>query len=289
MSSLSTPTHYHPNKPESNLIIDLTLLNYSAIDAWPKFNWECKVPESTKSISSDHMAITWTIFEHDQDRRSTSASLDPEFILDPALEEEWIEKYINHIESHDLPSQPDTPKDADRIAGAILEAMSTTSNTVFKQCMKKGKGPVHSPWWTDACSEALHNLKCNPDNCNKDQLCATLQSAIRMAHHTHADCICTEITSSKVFDILKWFTGKCHSLMPPIKTNGPIAMHPHLKAEAFLKQFFPSSSSPLISLEPLGIPELLVQHFQPITADKIIASLLQTSNKSAPGAFGSNY
>ncbi|KAJ1304041.1 hypothetical protein OPQ81_008449 [Rhizoctonia solani] len=149
MNNLSTPTHYHPNRPKSNLIINLTLLNYSAINAWAKFNWECKIPESTKSI-------------------------DPGFILDPALEEEWIEKYTQFIESQDLPSIPDSPKDADRITGAILEAMSTASNSIFKQQVKKGKGPAHSPWWMDACSEAPHNLKHNPDNHDKDQLHAAL-------------------------------------------------------------------------------------------------------------------
>ncbi|KAJ1306059.1 hypothetical protein OPQ81_010772 [Rhizoctonia solani] len=174
MNDLSIPTHYHPNSPKSNSIIDLTLLNYSAVNAWPEFNWECKIPESTKLIGSDHMAITWTILEHDQAKRAQNTALDPKFILDPALKEEWIKKYINHIESHDLPFEPDTPKDADRIAGAILEAMSTTSNSIFKQQVKKGKGPVHSPWWTDACSEALHNLKHNPDNHDKDQLHTTL-------------------------------------------------------------------------------------------------------------------
>ncbi|KAJ1299590.1 hypothetical protein OPQ81_012011 [Rhizoctonia solani] len=120
------------------------------------------------------MAITWTIFEHNQDKKADNAIQDLGFILDPALKEEWIEKYNIHLESHDLPSHPDTPEDADRIAGAILEAMSTTSESIFKQCMKKGKGPVCSPWWTDMCSEALHNLKHNPDNHNKDQLHATL-------------------------------------------------------------------------------------------------------------------
>ncbi|KAJ1300568.1 hypothetical protein OPQ81_002222 [Rhizoctonia solani] len=38
MNNLSTPTHYHLNRPKSNLIIDLTLLNYSAINTWAKFN-----------------------------------------------------------------------------------------------------------------------------------------------------------------------------------------------------------------------------------------------------------
>ncbi|KAJ1299446.1 hypothetical protein OPQ81_002694 [Rhizoctonia solani] len=79
--------------------------------------------------------------------------------------------------------------------------------------------------------------------------------------------------------------------MPPIKspTDGSVATHPVRKAEHLAHQFFHDSSSPNISLEPLGVPSHPKHPFQPITTEEIIASLKQTSNRSAPGAFGMNY
>ncbi|KAJ1301861.1 hypothetical protein OPQ81_009088 [Rhizoctonia solani] len=90
-------------------------------------------------------------------------------------------------------------------------------------------------------------------------------------------------------EVVRWETPRPHA---PPSNPPPTVVSPRTqfeKPENFAHQFFRDSSSPNISLEPLGVPNHPKRPFQPITTEEIIASLKQTSNRSAPGAFGANY
>ncbi|CEL62828.1 hypothetical protein RSOLAG1IB_12578 [Rhizoctonia solani AG-1 IB] len=39
-----------------------------------------------------------------------------------------------------------------------------------KKPKKTGPTLARSPWWTEECSQAVHDLKHNPENKNKDKL-----------------------------------------------------------------------------------------------------------------------
>ncbi|QRW26632.1 Reverse transcriptase from mobile element jockey protein [Rhizoctonia solani] len=111
------------------------------------------------------------------------------------------------------------------------------------------------------------------------------------ACRSNGDRILSKIRTSKVFELLKWFQGKQRSLLPPIKNpnGGLTATHPHHKAKNLAKQFFPPIANPNVTLQPLGIKRMPKRAFQEITVDKIANAIKSTSNKSSPGAFGSNY
>ncbi|QRW23104.1 Reverse transcriptase (RNA-dependent DNA polymerase) [Rhizoctonia solani] len=67
------------------------------------------------------------------------------------------------------------------------------------------------------------------------------------------------------------------------------ATHPHNKAKHLGLQFFPQVNSPHVTLEPLGLKSTPQRPHQPITSAEVRSVLELTSNRSAPGAFGSNY
>ncbi|QRW18672.1 Reverse transcriptase (RNA-dependent DNA polymerase) [Rhizoctonia solani] len=292
MNHTSHPTRIASN-PASNSIIDLTFLNNRAVEAWPDFNWEVDTPSTGRSCGSDHMAITWSIQPFDQDEPVEEAILTSHRPIDPKREDKWVEAYAKALKKFDLPEDPNTAEDADLITGAILEAMSTATIKTMPDGNKKKKsnGPPRSPWWNAECSGALNDLKHNPENRTREQLRSTLRGAIRRARRSHGDRILAEIRTSKVFESLKWFQGKRRSLLPPIKSpdGGLTATHPHHKAKNLAKQFFPSIANPNISLHPLGIRAMTKRPFQEISTDEIANAIKCTSNKSSPGAFGSNY
>ncbi|KAF8749221.1 Reverse transcriptase (RNA-dependent DNA polymerase) [Rhizoctonia solani] len=274
LNHLSLPTHIVPRSPASNAIIDLTLLNSRAVDAWPNLNWEVEAQSSGKSLGSDHMAITWTIGPHDQAESVGVTEPSPRHLIDTSRQKKWTQEYMRQVQKNPLPTDPSVAEDADRMTSIILDAMSNATRLVMPSppCQKRA-GPVRSPWWTDECSEAVHNLKHNPDQKPREQLRAALRGAIRRARKSRGDKILAEISTQRVFDVLKWYQ----------------ATHPHDKAKHLGLQFFPQVNSPHVTLEPLGLKSTPRRPHQPITSAEVRSALELTSNRSAPGAFGSNY
>ncbi|CCO31565.1 hypothetical protein BN14_05610 [Rhizoctonia solani AG-1 IB] len=293
MNNTHLPTHYVPCSPTSNAIIDLTLLNSRAMDTWPNFNWEVETLASGRSLGSDHKAITWSMGPHNQAKPTVVMEKAPGYPIDPSCQDKWIGFYMRHIHKADLPKDPKTAKDADRITGENQKKKLAKCNKNYKgkKPKKKGNTGARSPWWTEECSQAVHNLTHNPENKDKEQLRGALQGAIQRARKSHGEKILVEISTDRVFNCLKWFQGKSRPLIPPIKCpNGGItATHPADKALNFGKQFFPSVNRVPISLEPLGIKSTPKRPHHYITKEEISCLLSKTSNCSTPGAFGSNY
>ncbi|KAF8709680.1 hypothetical protein RHS03_03328, partial [Rhizoctonia solani] len=233
LNHLNLPTHIVPRSHTSNAIIDLTLLNSQAVDAWPNLNWEVEAQFSGKSLGLDHMAITWTIGPHNQAEPVEVTEPSPRHIIDTSCQKKWTQEYMRQVQKTPLPTDPRLAKEADRITSSILEAMSNATKIVMPTPSRQKKpGPVRSPWWTDECSEAVHNLKHNPDQKPREQLRASLHGAIRRAKKHRGDKILAEISTQRVFDVLKWYQGKQQSILPPIHhpVSGITATHPHNKA-----------------------------------------------------------
>ncbi|QRW16424.1 Reverse transcriptase (RNA-dependent DNA polymerase) [Rhizoctonia solani] len=273
MNHTSHPTRIASN-PASNSIIDLTFLNNRAVEAWPDFNWEVDTPSTGRSCGSDHMAITWSIQPFDQDEPVEEAILTSHRPIDPKREDKWVEAYAKALKKFDLPEDPNTAEDADLITGAILEAMSTATIKTMPDGNKKRKvtdrRDPHGGTPSAQARSTISNItpRTAPEN----------NFAQRYAAPSDAHVEATEI-------------GKRRSLLPPIKSpdGGLTATHPHHKAENLAKQFFPSIANPNISLHPLGIRAMTKRPFQEISTDEIANAIKCTSNKSSPGAFGSNY
>ncbi|GAB1526283.1 hypothetical protein RhiTH_009450 [Rhizoctonia solani] len=256
-----------------------------AVDTWPNLNWEVEAQSSGKSLGSDHMAITWTIGLHDQAKPVGVTEPSPRHIINTSCQKKWTQEYMWQVQKNPFPTDLQSAKEADRITSMILEAMSNATKTVMPAplCQKK-PSPIRSPWWTDKCSEAVHNLKHNPDQKSRDQLRLALHGAIRRAKKHQGDKILAEISTQRVFDILKWYQGKQCSILPPIHhpSSGITATHPHDKAKHLGLQLFPPANSPHITLEPLGLKEHSRQPHQPITTTEVRTAINLTSNCSAP-------
>ncbi|CAE6474155.1 unnamed protein product [Rhizoctonia solani] len=90
----SLPTHFILNHPESNTIIDLTFLNSQAIDAWEDFNWEVEPQESSKSLGSNHAAITWTIRPHNPAKSDGVMEPSPRYTINASCQDKWTSRYM---------------------------------------------------------------------------------------------------------------------------------------------------------------------------------------------------
>ncbi|KAJ1299690.1 hypothetical protein OPQ81_005380 [Rhizoctonia solani] len=118
---------------------------------------------------------------------------------------------------------------------------------------------------------------------------AALRGAIRRARRAHADEVCKKISTEKLFGLTNWYKGKRRAPLPPIQSGDTLVTEPQQKAQAFANKFFPKSSMPTISLDPIGVPLHPERPHQPISDQEITNALKDTSNMSAPGAFGTNY
>ncbi|EUC56479.1 reverse transcriptase from mobile element jockey protein, partial [Rhizoctonia solani AG-3 Rhs1AP] len=287
VNDFNTPTRRGRGKQEDS-IIDLTIWNRHAMNAFQSFNWECS---EEGSADSDHNAITWTLTPHDQVDTSGVTEPSPGYVIDEALKNEWVTAYKQAIEQAEIPSSPRTAEEAERSAQIILEAMSNATSKVMP-IKKTGKRGIRSPWWNEECSRALRAVKegTGRDSDTRADLASALRGAIRRARRSHADRICQRIsTADEAFKVTNWYKGKRCAPLPPIKFQGNLVTHPADKAKAFTETFFPKHSSPNISLEPHGVPYVPKRDFHPITEEEILNALSNSSNTSAPGAFGTNY
>ncbi|QRW23103.1 hypothetical protein RhiXN_08139 [Rhizoctonia solani] len=100
LNHLSLPTHIVPKSPTSNAIIDLTLLNSQAVDAWPNLNWEVEAQSSSKSLGSDHMAITWTIGPHNQAKSVGVMEPSPRHLIDTSRQKKWTQEYMRQVQKN---------------------------------------------------------------------------------------------------------------------------------------------------------------------------------------------
>ncbi|KAF8759946.1 Reverse transcriptase (RNA-dependent DNA polymerase) [Rhizoctonia solani] len=284
LNDLTVPTR-NGKKGQADSIIDLTLLNSIAVDAFVDFDWTC---EAEGAMGSDHNIISWAIGAHDQTDAATHPKPPPTFTIDPELEEEWTNAFVAHLSNENLPSQPKTPSELDSMAVGILQAMANaTEDSMPKK--KQGAKSRRSPWWNSECSKALRDLKHPPDNRSRDARRACLRGAIRRARKSHADQVCKAASIGNVFRFTNWYKGKRRAPLPPIRFGGGLVTVPQQKAIALTDKFFPKATSSRVSLEPLGIPQAPERPWHNITKEEIETALASSSNTSSPGAFGTNY
>ncbi|KAF8749671.1 Reverse transcriptase (RNA-dependent DNA polymerase) [Rhizoctonia solani] len=259
LNDLTVPTR-NGKKGQADSIIDLTLLNSIAVDAFVDFDWTC---EAEGAMGSDHNIISWAIGAHDQTDAATHPKPPPTFTIDPELEEEWTNAFVAHLSNENLPSQPKTPSELDSMAVGILQAMANaTEDSMPKK--KQGAKSRRSPWWNSECSKALRDLKHPPTT----------------ALATPAVHACGALSDA---------LGKRRAPLPPIRFGGGLVTVPQQKAIALTDKFFPKATSSRVSLEPLGIPQAPERPWHNITKEEIETALASSSNTSSPGAFGTNY
>ncbi|QRW07801.1 Reverse transcriptase (RNA-dependent DNA polymerase) [Ceratobasidium sp. AG-Ba] len=256
---------------QQNSVIDLTLVNHYASISDCFSDWEC---DSALGFGSDHRGITWSLSappEHPFEPAPPSFR----FSIDVANRNAWVEEFTSYLETHPIPKTYQSRESLEAGALAILEAMSVATQNSMKR-IQIGSSPPRAPWWDDNCSQALHDVKHAGNNpLTKFTTHARLRQAIRTARRKFADRICAEISCAEdLFAVTGWASGRRTSRMPPISGPHGMAVTPNDQARVFGAAFFPSSPPDVDLNDNFGIRQQ--PHWIP-------------SNKSAPGAFGSNY
>ncbi|KAG8696018.1 hypothetical protein FRC09_008793 [Ceratobasidium sp. 395] len=271
---------------QQDSVIDLTLVNHYATTADCFSDWEC---DTALGFGSDHRGITWSLSappDHPFDPPPPTFR----FSIDAANRDAWIEEFASLLNTHPTPGSYQSREDLEAGALTILKAMSEATQKTMKRT-KVGSGPPRAPWWDKNCSQALHDVKhAGNDPHVRLTTHARLRQAIRTARRTFANRVCSEISCAEdLFAVTGWASGRRSSRMPPISGPDGMAVTPNDQAQVFRATFFPSTPPDVDLQDDFGIHQRPIRAHSPITKCEIQAALNSSSNKSAPGAFGSNY
>ncbi|KAB5591998.1 RNA-directed DNA polymerase from transposon BS [Ceratobasidium theobromae] len=214
--------------------------------------------------------------------------------------EKWIEEFECYMDSAGLPETVETTEELETLAQHMLNAMleATSHSMETKTFADKG---CRAPWWNDDCSNACDNLvRAKSDSRPLSEL-KTLSShlwfCIRRAKHTFFDNIIKKAhqgeeasTTNSIWEINQWWQGRKVLNLPTLKQpDSSLATSNGQKAALFHSTFFPHV--------PCAPPATLLDTFPqrpqfslpPILESEIANSLALCHNRSAPGAFGTNY
>lgn len=268
---------------QADSCIDLTIANGLVTGGGLITDWDA---DFACSIGSDHAAISFyihasadTVFEPPETQYRYS--------IDSAFSEEWTAAFRTAIADVPPPQAYLTHNDCEMGSRAILEAMSLATSRTMKRVKVNRKGR-RAAWWTPLCSEIVHELSNNPF-ADRTQETLRLRSAIRSARRSHAQKVCEEVIGSDVFRLTSWGSGSRPQRVPPLQFEDRLVTDPADQAKALRCAFFPTAPPDVAVNAPLGIRLYETHTHVPITEHEIGVALSASSNKSAPGAFGSNY
>jgi endonuclease/exonuclease/phosphatase family metal-dependent hydrolase len=284
LNNPDTPTR-RGRTGQKDSIIDLTIINPVARELdWTK-DWECS---QKQALGSDHNCITWTLTPFENPHYSHPKPT-YRYDIDESRREKWDIAFKTAIEANPTPTAYTATDDVEKGAKAVLEAMGTATHKSMKR-VRCNNAPPRAMWWDERCSQAVTDInECTKGGEELEQRRGALRSAIRAAKRKHAATICTETPTKEIYNLTKWYQGRRNSKIPPIQYEGRLTSDPREQAEAFKKAFFPTEPPKVDCTDPMGIPAQTRREHHPITEAEIKAALDDSSNTSAPGAFGSNY
>ncbi|KAF8750082.1 Reverse transcriptase (RNA-dependent DNA polymerase) [Rhizoctonia solani] len=267
-NDLTMPTRIG-RRGQSDSIIDLTLLNSAAVDAFEDFEWTC---EAEGAMGSDHNIISWTISSHIHADGTTDTEPPPNFVIDLEIEDDWTSRFDFLLSLAHLPLDPKTPADLESMANGILQAMTQATQDTMPQ-KKQGKRGSQSPWWSSECSKALQPLS------------VELSDAPASLTPTK----CAKLPPSGTFSGTPTGT-RANDGPPATNTFRRRPCHPtSAKSHRPDRQILPQSDlGKSIARAPRNSP-LPQRPWHSITKEEVEAALADSSNTSAPGAFGTNY
>ena len=273
--------HGHANQSDS--CIDLTIANNIINEQSLVSDWDA---DFTHSLGSDHAAITYT-YNAPTDEPYVPPDNVYRYSIDTEHRDLWETAFKSAIQAAPPPSTYQTRNDCELGARALLEAMSQATSKSMKRVKVNRKGK-RAPWWTADCSQIVDILSNDPF-ANREAEVRRLRSAIRSARRSHAQRVCDEVCGSELFRLQAWGSGNRAQRIPPLKLGNQLVSDPNEQAEALRGAFFPNAPPDVAVHDPLNMPKHDTRSHHPITEHEITKALESSSNKSAPGAFGSNY
>ncbi|KAB5587549.1 RNA-directed DNA polymerase from transposon BS [Ceratobasidium theobromae] len=162
------------------------------------------------------------------------------------------------------------------------------------ECRPTQRKAPRAPWWNDDCSAACGRVvRAKEEGLDRDEVrsrTSHLWYCIRKAKRSFFDEICLTARPDNIWGINQWYRGRKSYGLPTLRgPDGTLATTNLAKAELLHSVFFPYTPVTPAGLSVEASAQNAELPFPAITRGEIAANLAGCSNKSAPGAHGSNY
>ncbi|KAB5587930.1 Reverse transcriptase from mobile element jockey protein [Ceratobasidium theobromae] len=287
LNDLHRPTREPRVKGHSPSIIDFSIANGALFSLDILTDWDSSFAHS---LDSDHTAIFFTIHAPKMSERSPTHY---HHVIDPLMEEEWSGAFGQRVLELGLTGQVSTTLEVEALASGILGACTWATEAVMESRPTQRKAP-RAPWWNEDCSAACSRVvKAKEERLDREEIRARtshLWYCIRKAKRSFFDEICSTARPDNIWGINQWYRGRKSYGLPTLrKPDGMLATTNSEKSEVLHSTFFPFTPG-----QPTGASiDAATQQdelaFPPISRSEIATNLASCSNKSAPGAHGTNY
>jgi hypothetical protein len=268
-------------------ILDYTIAN-ALFDSYDILkDWNISFPHS---LGSDHGAITFLLDAH---RPIVDRDIAEAYIIDGENKKEWVSAYKGYMDEIEKVEDINTTDAIETLAQAMLDAMRKATEDTME--LRKSSGsPPRAPWWseecTHACADVVHARKVGNSPAECKTLTSHLWYCIRTAKKRFYDKICSEATSDNIWNINQWYKGwKTYALPTLRRRDGTLATTSEQKAEVLHQTFFPPAPHAPTAHSVENMTQRPTFDMPHISMQEIADNLDKCHNKSAPGAFGTNY
>ncbi|KAB5590851.1 RNA-directed DNA polymerase from mobile element jockey [Ceratobasidium theobromae] len=287
LNDLHCPTREPRVQGHAPSIIDFTIANGALFSMDIISDWDSSFAHS---LDSDHATIFFTIHaphvsEHPANRFR--------FVIDPLMEGDWIAAFEHRVLELGLRDMITCSQEVEELASGLLSTCTWATEAVMESRPTQCKAP-RAPWWNEDCSAACGRVvTAKEERMDRDEIRACtshLWYCIRKAKRSFFDEICLTARPDNIWGINQWYRGRKSYGLPTLRgPDGTLTTTNLAKAKLLHNTFFP-----YMPVTPTGWSvESMAQNtellFPTISKGEIAANLASCSNKSAPGAHGSNY
>ncbi|KAB5589882.1 Reverse transcriptase from mobile element jockey protein [Ceratobasidium theobromae] len=255
LNDLHRPTREPRVQGHAPSIIDFTIVNGALFSMDIVSDWDSSFAHS---LDSDHTAIFFTIHAP---RISDHPTKQYHFVIDPLMEEDWTAAFEHRVLELGLRCTVTCPQEVEELASGLLSACTWATEAVMECRLTQRKAPW-APWWNEDCSAACRRVvMAKEEGLDRDEIrsCTShLWYCIWKAKRSFFDDICSTARPDNI-----WGINQC--------------------------TFFPYTPVTLTGLSVESATQNAKLPFPTISRGEIAANLAGCSNKSAPGAHGSNY
>ncbi|KAB5587676.1 endonuclease/reverse transcriptase [Ceratobasidium theobromae] len=286
-NDLSRPTREPRVQGHAPSIIDFSIANGALFSMDIISDWDSSF---SHSLDSDHAAIFFTIHAP---RISEQPVRRYHYVIDPLMEEDWVAAFEHRVIELGLNPCTSCAQDVEELASGILSACTWATETVMESRPSQRKAP-RAPWWNEDCSAACGRVvdakEQGLDRAEVRARTSHLWYCIRKAKRSFFDEICSTARPDNIWGINQWYRGrKSHGIPTLRRPDGTLATSNTTKAELLHDTFFPYTPISPTGASVAEMPQHDELRFPPISRGEIAANLAGCSNKSAPGALGTNY
>ncbi|KAB5587976.1 Reverse transcriptase from mobile element jockey protein [Ceratobasidium theobromae] len=286
LNDLHRPTREPRVQGHAPSIIDFTIANGALFSMDIISDWDSSFAHL---LDSDHTAIFFTIHAPRVSERPMRRS---HFVIDPLMED-WTAAFEHRVLELGLKSTITCPQEVEELASGLLSSCTWATEAVMESRPTQHKAP-RAPWWNEDCSAACGRVvTAKEEGMDRNEIRARtshLWYCIRKAKRSFFDEICSTARPDNIWGINQWYRGRKSYGLPTLRgPDGTLATTNLAKAELLHDTFFPYTPATPAGHAVEAMTQNPALSFPAISRGEIAANLASCSNKSAPGAHGSNY